>query len=176
MGLNNVAAASMAARSGIKVAGRPPVIAPLPPRAGRRPSLVSVNKTALVHSGIDPQGSFVFRKDSAGLGIPRNQLGNLKGFSRNAIQRGMATTPIYMSGAPRPTNGMRGARNTVGPTTIHRGNAPSERGLSNARPSVNLGSAPRGEIGNSAPMRSAPSMSSARPAAGPAPSGGGAHH
>jgi hypothetical protein len=182
MGLNNISSASMAARSGIKVAGRPPVIAPLPPRVGRRPSLVSVNKTALVHSGMDPEGAFVFRKDSAGLGIPRNQLGKLKGFSKNTMQRGIARTPIYMSGAPRPTNGMRGERNAVGPATIRRGNAPSERGLSNTRPSVNLGSAPRGAIGNSAPMRSAPlmgpapSMRSAPAMGAPAPAGGGRAH
>jgi len=178
MGLNNVAAASMAARSGIKVAGRPPVIAPLPPRVGRRPSLVSVNKTALVHSGIDPRGSFVFRKDSAGLGIPRNQLGNLKGFSRNAIQRGVATTPVYMSEGPRAPNTMRGERNTASPATMRRGNAPSRGGMSNARPAGNMGSAPGRPMGDSMPMRSAPSMGPA-PSAAPrvsAPAGGGRAH
>lgn len=175
MGLNNISAVSMAASSGsgIKIAQRFPV-APRPPRVGQ-PSLVSVNKTALVKSGIDPRGSFVFRRDSAGLGIPRNQLGNLKSFSRNAMQRGMATTPIYMSEGPRAPNGMRGVRNTPGLVGIHRGSAPSNGGISNARPAGNMGSAPSGSMGNSVPMPSAPTMNSPHPAGVPAVGGGGRH-
>lgn len=168
MGLHNIAsAATTVPVKGIKGPRRLPVV-PQPPRIGG-PTLVSVSRTALVHSGLDPQGSFVFRKDSAGLGIPRNELGSLRGFSRHAVQKGIATTPIYMSEAPRASNGMRGMRNTPAPVSIHRGYAPSSGGFPGAHSASSMGSA------RSSPMSmpSAPSMGSPRASA---PAVGGAHH
>jgi hypothetical protein len=160
MGLNNIASAGPGASvNAIKGPGRLPV-APHPPRAGG-PSLLSVNRTASVHSGLDARGAFVFRKDSAGLGIPRNELGNLRGFSRNADRRGMATTPIYINTQPRASNGMRGMRNAPAPIAMHRGYAPSNGGFPSARASGNMGSAAGNARGNSAPMQSVPSMRSA---------------
>lgn len=181
MGINNVALAAPGAPvngttpvNGIKGPRRLPVL-PHPPRIGG-PSLLSVNQTALVHSGVNAQGSFVFRKDSAGLGIPRDELGNLRGFSRHAVQKGVATTPIYVSAAPGPSNGIRGVRNAPAPIAIHRGYAPSYGGFSGAH-SGNLSSNPGSPGSISAPMRSAPSMSSAPAAsAPPAPSGGSGRH
>ncbi|MGH9587314.1 MAG: DUF6600 domain-containing protein [Acidobacteriaceae bacterium] len=184
MPLHNVAAATIPATAaggttgviGIKGPNRLPVI-PQPPRS-KGPSLISVSQAPLVHSGIDPRGSFVFRKDSAGLGIPRHELGNLRGFSRHAIQKGVATTPIYMTMAPGPRNGMRtngtringmrGERNTPGVITMHRGYAPSQAGPG-ARSSGNFGGAPA--RGNAMPMSSAPAMRSAPAAAPAAPRG-----
>jgi len=180
MGLNNIAAATTPARrlNAFKGPGQLP-IAPHPPTVGHA-SLVPVNRTVLVHSGLDAQGSFVFRKDSAGLGVPRNELGNLRGFSRHTMQRGVATTPVYMTMAPRDSsgmrtngmraNGMRGERNTLAPTAIHRGYAPSSGGFPAARSSGNFGGSPGAGRGASAPMQSAPAMRSAPAAA--APSGG----
>ncbi|MFZ0663729.1 MAG: DUF6600 domain-containing protein [Acidobacteriaceae bacterium] len=179
MGLNNIASAALTTpANGLKIPRRHPVL-PRPPRTGS-PSLLRVNQTALVHSGLDSRGSFVFLKDSAGLGIPRKELGNLRGFSRHADQKGVATTPIYMSAAPRASNGMRGPngergmRTTPAPITMHRGYAPSNGGFSSARSSSNLGSASGSARSNSVPMQSAPSMSSA-PAAGPSGGGRGPH-
>jgi hypothetical protein len=175
MGLNNIAAVSPAVQSGsgLRIKGFPT----RPPRVGQHPSLLSVNKSALVHSGVDSKGSFVFRKDSAGLGVPRHVLGNLRGFSRHADQRGMATMPIYRPAPGRP-NGMRGMSNGPAQMGAQRGYAPSNRGaFSNARPAGNIGNS--GAMrGMSAPMRSAPSMNSA-PMAAPrasAPSVGGRAH
>lgn len=126
MGVNNVAAASSKKLvSGVGIV-KLPRVTPQPPRVGG-PSLVSVNRTALVRSGLDREGSFVFRKDSAGLGIPRDELGNLRGFSKHADQRGMATTPIYVSTTPG-TNGMRGVSMRPAPVAIHRGYSPSYGG------------------------------------------------
>lgn len=168
MGINNIALASpgkpvngLKPVNGIKSPRRLPIL-PHPPRLGG-PSLVFASRAALIHSGIDSRGSFVFRKDSAGFGIPRDELGNLRGFSRHADRKGVATTPIYMSVAPRASNGLRGVRNeqqgmrnTLAPGAIHRGYAPSYGGLPSAHPAGNMGSASSA----SSPMPSAPSISS----------------
>lgn len=172
MGLNNIALAT----PGVPLNGKTPVngiknprqspTLPRPPRIGR-PSLVLVDRAALVHSGLDARGSFVFRKDSAGLGIPRNELGNLRDFSRHADQKGVATTPVYMSAAPRASNGMRGISNTPAPAVIHRGNPPSYGGFSSAHSASSMGSARSA----SSPMPSAAAMSSPHVSA-PSVSGG----
>lgn len=164
MGVNNVAATTPTKLvSGIGVV-KLPRVRPQPPRVGG-PSLISVNRTALVHSGLDPEGSFVFRKDSAGLGVPRNELGNLRGFSKHADQRGVATTPIYTSMMPS-TNGMRGVGMRPAPVAIHRGYSPSYGGNSGARSSASASSS----TSTSASMPSTASMPSAHV------SGGGGRH
>jgi len=108
-----------------------PVAPPHPPRTGES-SLLAHNLTALVHSGAVPngpdgEGSFVFRKDSAGLGIPRNELGNLHGFSQRVGQKGGAATPIYVSGgmnAAAPGSISRsGFNSSYAPVSVHRGSS-----------------------------------------------------
>jgi hypothetical protein len=177
MGLNNIAAVSPAVMPANGIAVKRFPVAPLPPRLGQKTSLISVNHKTLVQSGVDSKGSFVFRKDSAGLGVPRHVLGNLRGFSRHADQRGMATMPIYRQELGGRPNAMRGPGNGPAQMGAQRGNAPSNRGgFSNARPAGNMGGSP-GPRGMAAPMRSAPSMNSA-PMAAPrasAPSGGRSH-
>jgi hypothetical protein len=169
MGLNNVASAAPV--NTITRGPRVPIAPPHPPRVGEL-SLVTENDAALVHSGLDSQESFVFRKDSAGLGIPRNELGNLRGFSEHAVQKGTATTPIYLSAAPSESNGIHGVSNAPAPVTIHPGYAPSYGGFSSAQPSSNLGNA----SSSSMPLTSASSMSSAHASGGSGASGGGGHH
>ena len=44
---------------------------------------------------------FVFRNDSAGLGVPRGTLGKLNSFSNQTAQHGMASTNVYYGGAQR---------------------------------------------------------------------------
>ena len=164
MGLNNIASVTTAAPgNGIITGGRRLPVAPQPPRAGGL-SLVSVNQTGLVHSGLDSPGSFVFRKDSAGLGIPRNELGNLRGFSQRAVQKGAAATPIYSV-----SNGIRGMSNAPAPVVIQRGYAPSYGHVSIAEPSSSVGGAPVG--GRSSSVASSPGATSSAHA-----SGGGGHH
>jgi hypothetical protein len=77
---------------------------PRPPT--RRPtadesSLVGVNLKAIPASSLGPHDTFVFRKDSAGLGVPRGSLGKLNSFSNQTTQHGMASTNIYYGGASR---------------------------------------------------------------------------
>lgn len=130
MGLNNIASATTAAPgNGIITGGGRLPVAPHPPHVGE-PSLVTVNQAALVHSGLDSTRSFVFRKDSAGLGIPRNELGDLRGFSQRAVQKGAAATPIYSV-----SNGIGRVSNAPAPVVIQRGYAPSYGHVSIAEPS-----------------------------------------
>jgi hypothetical protein len=140
MGLNNIASTAPATPGNGTTGGRRLPFAPQPPRVGGS-ALVTVNQTALVHSGLDSPESFVFRKDSAGLGIPRNELGNLRGFSERAVQKGAASTPIYLSAAPGPSNGIRGVSNAPTPVVIQRGYAPSYGDFSRAESSSGMGSA-----------------------------------
>lgn len=123
-----------------------PRILPNPPKnppGHGEPSQVAVNLTPLVASGLGTNHSFVFRRDSAGLGIPREQLGKLSGFSHSTLQRGTISTPIYLTVAPSASThaefGARaGASTGVAPIMIHRGSAPAppEPGFSIA-PSAN---------------------------------------
>jgi hypothetical protein len=55
---------------------------------------VLANRTPLVYSKIDRPGNFVFQKDSAGLGVPR-QLGNLHGVSNHVERSGFVNRQFY---------------------------------------------------------------------------------
>jgi FecR protein len=68
-----------------------------PPLAGES-ALVPVNHQPLAASGLAGHDTFVFRKDSAGLGVPRGSLGKLNSYSGEAVQHGMASTNVFYSG------------------------------------------------------------------------------
>jgi hypothetical protein len=122
-----------------------------PPSAGH-PALVPVNLKPLNSSSLGAHDTFVFRGDSAGLGVPRGTLGKLNGFSGQAAQHGMASTGITF--APRGEAGGR-ATNAGGAAS-----ASSASSASMSRPS-------------SSGMQSAGASSGARSSAGSA--GGGGH-
>lgn len=142
-----------------------------PPRIGE-PSLFAINSRPLVQSEASSTDSFVFRKDSAGFGIPRTGLGKLDGFSRQSVTHGTASTPIYMTapagGAPaQASSGLRPAPVAVAPPAVHRGYAPvstaagadARSNMGDARSS--MGAGPRGGPGGSPGMSpSSPAMSS----------------
>ncbi|MGC2636337.1 MAG: DUF6600 domain-containing protein [Acidobacteriaceae bacterium] len=97
-----------------------------PPRPGES-TLTDVNLRPLVLSEVR-NGAFVFRRDSAGLGIPREGLGDLRGLSHDAVRRGMASTPVYFtvgSRAEAPRVAGRTTAQELAPVTIHRGSAPA---------------------------------------------------
>jgi hypothetical protein len=127
---------------------RPPVAA--------ESTLVPVNMKAVPASSLGGHDTFVFRNDSAGLGIPRGSLGKLNGFSNQAIQHGAATTNVFYGGSQR-------------------GSAESEpRGGSYSGPSA--GSASRPSYSPS--MQSASGMGSSHvsaPSGGGSAGGGGRH-
>lgn len=57
-------------------------------------TLVAVHQKALVASDLSRPGTFVFRKDSAGLGVPRGVFTKLDKVSVQAAQRGSVTTEV----------------------------------------------------------------------------------
>lgn len=176
MGLDNMLPAVSKGRALIPKGGLRLPTAPTPPRPGQ-PTLLRLNQTPLVHSGIDQKnGAFVFRKDSAGLGIPRNELGNLRGFSQHAIQHGAVSTPIYASTGGNPSEGgpgiARGSGN-VAPVMIHRGFAPVASEPSTGNASGNWGAS--SSTGSFSPRASTPMPVSRPSAPSSAPSGGGSH-
>jgi FecR protein len=74
---------------------------PMHPPTARESSLVGVNLKSMPASGLGEKDTFVFRSNSAGLGVPRGSLGKLNGFSGQTAQRGLATTNVYYGGASR---------------------------------------------------------------------------
>jgi hypothetical protein len=101
-----------------------------PPAKGA-PTLIPVNARPLVTSGLRSTDSFEFRKDSAGLGVPRDTLGKLNKLSEQTLAHGAATTQVFISG-PGANGGMTG-----------RAGSPST-GLLGA--SIRRGSPPQGPV------------------------------
>jgi hypothetical protein len=123
MGLNNIATATGA--------GKPihgPIMPSLPPRLGEL-TLKAVNVSPLVRSEATSD-SFLFRRDSAGLGIPRDELGKLEKFSQHANDRGTARTAIYFEASSLPA-GAKGQPASASMLSMHRGSpSPSESSFS----------------------------------------------
>jgi len=158
-----------------------------PPRPGG-PTYSVVNLRPLVRSEASAD-SFVFRKDSAGLGIPREGLGKLNKLSQDTVNHGVATTHVYFSGPSspngngRPANGGSPATTgTLAPTSMHRGSAPAPEGQTHSQAGTWTGGAgaarsgpePSSQSARSSPAPSSQSAPAAAPAASPAaaPSGG----
>jgi len=137
------------------------------PRVGER-TLLQVNVKPLVRSQIEPRSSsFVFRKDSAGLGVPRNELGKLGKFSEHANARGDARTEVYFQ-APQSGRGEPGRGNGGGVISMHRGSAPPAPA---AAPSFG------GSAGSRGSSSTTTSSSISSPSShGSSSSGGGSHH
>ena len=117
MGLNNIATSAGA--------GRPfqgPIMPSHPPRLGEL-TLKAVNANPLVRSEATPD-SFLFRKDSAGMGVPREELGKLEKFSQHANEKGTARTAIYFEASSVPA-GAKGQSASASMLSMHRGSPPS---------------------------------------------------
>jgi hypothetical protein len=99
MGLANNTFYSPSAGSNSFATNRPRP--PVRPPAATQSSLVPVNLKAVPASSLGPKDTFVFRNNSAGMGVPRGSLGKLNSFSGQTAQRGMATTNVYYGGAQR---------------------------------------------------------------------------
>lgn len=111
-GLQNVAAIAPAGAGG----NRTLVTAPLPPRGGA-PAMVPVNTRPLAVSSVSSPGTFTFRKDSAGLGVPREAFGDLRSISSDVVHHGQVNTEVE--------------RSVIGPSpafTNRNSNANGERG------------------------------------------------
>jgi hypothetical protein len=97
MGLANNTFAGQPGVSQNSLAGTRPR-PPLHPPAANESSLVGVNLKSMPASSLGPKDTFVFRNNSAGLGVPRGSLGKLNSFSGQTAQHGLATTNVYYGG------------------------------------------------------------------------------
>ncbi len=88
---------------------------PIRPPSANESSLVAVNLKSMPASGLGPKDTFVFRNNSAGLGVPRGSLGKLNSFSGQTAQRGLATTNVYYGGQRGEAQGAARSGN-VGPS------------------------------------------------------------
>ncbi len=135
------------------------------------PSMIAVISKPIVRSEMSNSNSFVFRKDSAGLGIPRGDLGQLNKFSDHAVLKGTASTSVYVSaGSSAGSGGMRAGTASMGAVSIHRGSpppSPSESSTFSARSGPGGGGGARGgsSVGSVSP--------SSAPRSSPAPAPGG---
>jgi len=120
-GLNNMAAVTSTASPNIPI--KRPILLLNPPKAGES-TLKGVNLTSLVRSEVTSD-SFVFRKDSAGLGIPRDELGKLDKFSEHANEKGSASTRIYVQVSSPAGARSQSASGNLAVASMHRGSAPS---------------------------------------------------
>jgi FecR protein len=143
MGLANNSFVSSPA-AGLHPIPRPPSRPP----AAAESTFVPVNLKAMPASSLGANDKFVFRNDSAGLGVPRGSLGKLNGFSNQAIQHGAATTNVYYGGAQRGGAAEGGAHSSYSGSTSSLGSASSPSYSSGVQSASGMGgshaSAPAG--------------------------------
>jgi Flp pilus assembly protein TadG len=126
---------------------RPPLNAPV----GR--SFEVVNSKPLTQSTYGSSDSFVFRRDSAGFGVPRGSLGKLNGFSKDAVNHGSSSVPVYAV-SPAAGSGNRAAAHMGLTQTPRAGIAPTYQ--MGGRPAGSMGQATSGvQPGNSRPAEGA---------------------
>ena len=115
VGLNNVAGGGGGTSGPLK---------PRPPRAPvvGRSTLVVANSAPLKFSQVSRPGNFEFRKDSAGLGVPRGGMGNLGKVSSRVERQGFVTRQVYVApiGGSAPMGGNGQAVNG-GPASMRAG-------------------------------------------------------
>lgn len=83
--------------------------------------MVPVNTHPLAVSSVSAPGTFTFRRDSAGLGVPRD-FGELRSISSDVAHHGQVNTEIE--------------RGVIGPSFAHRGANGNVNGNPNANPNV----------------------------------------
>lgn len=161
-GINNMAMQPLQGGS-TGIAGRPRV--PGGPPAKGAPTLIPINTRPLVRSGLTSLDSFEFRKDSAGLGVPRDTLGKLDKISQHTVAHGSASTPVFVS-APTAGSGISGRAGSGNAAmlgaSVHRGIPPPSFTAPSSTLSGGAGSPGVGRTTSSAPMPS----SSSHPATG----------
>jgi hypothetical protein len=170
-GLNNIASMTHYQSIGGTAGGTRPPSPIHPPRTGE-PTLVPINTRPLVRSEVASPESFVFRKDSAGLGVPRDGFGKLDKVSQHTDAKGAVNEHIYLSAPASAMPTGRVTNTAIMAGSIHRGSPPPSAVYQG--PSM-AGSSSSGR--NSGPSASAPSMSSvsapSHTSASPTSSGGG---
>jgi len=126
--------------------------APIKPPVSGQSTLVRVSLKPLAASDFASHESFVFRNDSAGLGIPRGNFGKLNGFSDQVVHHGSVSTPVYLSSPSTPSGGGRPEN-----ARLDSGRPSAAEHSASERSSISSGSS----IGRSANTVSAPTAGSA---------------
>lgn len=137
---------------------------PLPPSPDR-PTLVPVNVRPLSVSRLTSADTFVFRGDSAGLGVPREGFGKLNKVSAGVAQHGLVSQPVYSAPGLTPAHSFAQANNGLGVS----GRDASDRTGTNVAPRNSAAG-----VTNAAPVpgRANPSTSPAHSAPSANPSAG----
>ena len=161
-----------------------PVGPPHPPATGMSQTLVMENRMPLVYSRQSQPGNFVFQRDSAGMGVPRGSLGELKGLAGGVHQYGSVSMPVVaepmsnhpMHNAPvalRQASGAewRGGQAAGAGAGARTNAAPANGGASNSGnwhrsdgAGSSSGSAPHSQMSAPAPASAGSSPSSGAPA------------
>jgi len=134
---------------------------PLPPAPGH-PTTVVVSTRPLSVSRLAAPDTFVFSKDSAGLGVPRQTFGKLGGVSNGVAHHGVMTTSVDSA----PGLVRSGAAAVTGVGVAHpAANGPASRPAtaSSAGPSVIVSSHPTNSSASVSHMPSSPSGSPTNP-------------
>ena len=152
-GLNNAVA--------MRIARHPLHPVPEPPTRNAS-TLVPVNMKALTVSGAAAEQAFTFRRDSAGLGVPRTTFGNLHGVSTSVERHGVARSTAA-------TTSFSGAEASSGVTGLPTSTLRPSQGAGMTR-SSSLASG----MASSSSLRSAPMSAPSAGASMSAPSSGGA--
>ena len=98
-GLHNVAVVKHPINGGTNPIRPKP---PMPPGPGK-PTLMFATRAPMPTSKLVGQEGFVFRNNSAGLGVPRGSMGNLSKISPGVEQHGFVSKPAYVeSSSGRP--------------------------------------------------------------------------
>ncbi len=173
-GLNNIAMVPATSGGGGGTGGvairRPTPVRPPNPPKGTEPTMIAVNAKPLVRSEIVNREQFTFRRDSAGMGVPRDAFGKLNKVAEHVQQHGTASQQIYFSAPPQAMQGPHPTSTAVMAGSIHRGAAPPQQSMGGG--SYSAGNA-GGYSGRSASPSSPTMAPSSAPRSSPAPSGGG---
>jgi hypothetical protein len=168
-GLNNIASMMQYQNIGGAVNGARPPNPIHPPRTGE-PTLIPVNTRPLVRSEVASPESFVFRKDSAGMGVPRDGFGKLDKVSQHTVTKGAVNEHIYLAAPASAMPAGRVTNTAIMAGSIHRGSPPASATYQGQGPSMSGSSSGRGgpsagQSTSSMPSVSAPSHASAPPSA-----------
>jgi hypothetical protein len=141
------------------------IVPPQPPKSGGK--LLAVNTQPIRMSGFADKDTFVFNKDSAGLGVPRGTFGKLNKVSTGALQHGFVTTAAYSAPVSLAT--------PAGQRTVSFARAGSNPSMGYSRASSAGSWSGGGGTSNAMPSISAGSSASLGASHGSATGGGGAH-
>jgi hypothetical protein len=147
---------------------------PAPPTKTGHPHLLAVSTQPLLTSGFADKNTFVFSKDSAGLGVPRATFGKLSGTSQYALKYGAVSTPAYNSSVSGPSRTAQSGSHSV--SFARAGSNPSMGSSSSSRGSTSSGFSSASSTSGSFASSMSASSAGAHGGGASAGGGGGAHH